>query len=237
MGTARKVSRVESKTVRVLIVEDNKEMGSSLLRGFREQGMEPFLATTGLEALARLAKESFDVVVLDGMLPDRDGLEIVRHVRAKGLTTPVLFLTARSSVEDRVAGLDAGADDYLVKPFSFAELSARLRALVRRGGESTTAIIEIDDLRLDLHSRLVSRGGKPIELSEMQFQLLAYLARHQGEVVSRKMILDHVWDPSTEGLSNVVDVYINRLRNKIDRDFEKPLIHTLRGVGYVLKAE
>jgi DNA-binding response OmpR family regulator len=147
------------------------------------------------------------------------------------------MLTARTTVEDRVAGLDAGADDYLTKPFSFAELMARIRALIRRGTETSVGIIEIGGLRLDPRSRTVTRDGTPIELSETQFQLLAFLMRHQGEVVSRKMILDHVWEPSTEGISNVVDVYINRLRNKIDRDFENPLIHTLRGVGYVLKSE
>jgi DNA-binding response OmpR family regulator len=174
-------------------------------------------------------------LILDWMLPDRDGLEVVRNLRAVGRYTPVLFLTARTSIEDRVRGLDAGADDYLVKPFSFAELLARVRALGRRGGELAAAVLEVADLRIDPRGRTVERGGRRIELSNALFNVLFFLMRNAGQPVSRKMILDAVWNAQLDGHSNVVDMYISRLRNEIDRDSPRPLIHTVRGVGYVIR--
>ena len=171
------------------------------------------------------------------MLPGRDGLDLLRGVRDRGVVTPAIFLTARAAVGERIEGLDAGADDYLVKPFSFAELLARIRVVLRRGGEVAPTILQVSDLRLDPVSRTVERAGQRIDLSSKQFTLLAYLLRHAGQVVSRTMILEHVWDFEFDGLTNVVDVHINRLRNKVDRGFDRPLIHTLRGVGYVLREE
>jgi two-component system OmpR family response regulator len=171
------------------------------------------------------------------MLPGEDGLQVLRRLRAEGNQTPAIFLTAKSAVNDRVQGLDAGADDYLVKPFSFAELLARIRVVLRRGAEAPPPVLRVGDLSLDPASRTVERAGQRIELSAKQFALLHYLMRHAGQVVSRTMIQEHVWNYEFDGLTNVVDVHINRLRNKIDKGFDRPLIHTLRGVGYVLREE
>ena len=223
--------------MQILIVEDNQELGQTLENGIREHGWDVKHVESLHAASGELAKQNFDAVVLDRMLPDGDGLELVRQLRQQKQTTPVLVLTAKTAVEDRITGLDSGADDYLTKPFSFPELLARVRAMKRRDNYPNKIVMEVADLRLDPRERTVVRGGREIELSEMQFQLLYFLMQHVGEVVSRKMILESVWDPTSENLSNVVDVYINRLRKKIDHDFEKPLIHTLRGVGYVLKSD
>jgi two-component system OmpR family response regulator len=223
--------------MRVLVVEDNADMGGYLRQGLREHGFAVDWAASGDRGLDYAATGVYDLLILDRMLPGRDGLDLLRQLRARGMATPAIFLTARSDVADRVEGLDAGADDYLVKPFSFAELLARIRVVLRRGGEVAPTVLQVADLRLDPASRVVERAGRRIELSSKQFALLEYLMRHAGQVVSRTMILEHVWDFEYDGLTNVVDVHINRLRNKVDRDFDRPLIHTLRGVGYVLREE
>lgn len=223
--------------MRLLVAEDNVEMGGALERGLREQGYFVDWVTSGAAALTKATTAGFDLLVLDWMLPDRDGVAVVRDLRGRGISTPVLFLTAKTAVEDRVAGLDAGADDYLTKPFSFPELTARIRALLRRGVESTAPILEVADLRVDPRTRTAERAGQRLDLSPTQFTLLHFLVRHRGEVISRKMVLDHVWDLGLDHMTNVVDVYINRLRGKVDKGFDRPLIHTVRGVGYVLRTE
>jgi two-component system copper resistance phosphate regulon response regulator CusR len=223
--------------MRVLVVEDNPDMGTHLERGLRENGFAVDLVTDGDQGFRYASTGVYDLLVLDRMLPGRDGLALLRNIRATGVLTPTIFLTARSAVTDRVEGLDGGADDYLVKPFSFAELLARVRVVLRRGPEAQPAILRVGDLVLDPAARTVERGGGRIELSAKQFALLHYLMRHVGQVVSRTMIQEHVWNYDFDGLTNVVDVHINRLRNKVDRGFERPLIHTLRGVGYVLRED
>jgi two-component system OmpR family response regulator len=223
--------------MRVLVIEDNADMGGFLQQGLREHGYAVDWVTVGDTGLDYAATGVYDLLILDRMLPGRDGLDLLRRLRARGVATPAIFLTARAAVGERIEGLDAGADDYLVKPFSFAELLARIRVVLRRGNEAAPAALQVADLRLDPATRLVERSGQRIDLSAKQFTLLHYLMRHAGQVVSRTMILEHVWDFEFDGLTNVVDVHINRLRNKIDRGFDWPLIHTLRGVGYVLRAE
>jgi heavy metal response regulator len=223
--------------MRVLVVEDNRDMGSYIRQGLREQGFAVDLARDGNTGFDYAVAGVHDLLILDRMLPGCDGLDLLRRVRARGITAPTIFLTARGTVVDRVEGLDSGADDYLVKPFSFAELLARIRVVLRRGAEAPPTVLQVADLRLDLVGRGVERAGRRIDLSAKQFALLEYLMRHAGQVVSRTMILEHVWDFDFDAMTNVVDVHINRLRNKVDRDFDRPLIHTLRGVGYVLRAE
>jgi heavy metal response regulator len=223
--------------MRVLVVEDNLDMGRYLEQGLREQGYAVDLVPDGDRGLEYASTGVYDLLILDRMLPGRDGLDLLVRLRAKEVRTPAIFLTARCAVNDRVQGLDAGADDYLVKPFSFAELLARIRVVLRRGPEVQPAVLRVGDLSLDPVARLVERGGQRVELSAKQFALLHYLMRHAGQVVSRTMIQEHVWNYDFEGLTNVVDVHINRLRNKVDRGFDRPLIHTLRGVGYVLREE
>jgi two-component system OmpR family response regulator len=223
--------------MRVLVVEDNAELGSNLRQGLREHGFAVDWIETGTDGFDYAVTGVYDLLILDRMLPGRDGLDLLRGLRARGVMTPAIFLTARGAVGERIEGLDAGADDYLVKPFSFAELLARIRVVLRRGGEVAPTILQVADLRLDPVTRTVERSGQRIDLSAKQFTLLAYMLRHAGEVVSRTMILEHVWDFEFDGLTNVVDVHINRLRNKVDRGFDRPLIHTLRGVGYVLRQE
>ncbi len=223
--------------MRVLVVEDNPDLGRSLEQGLREQGFAVDLVNDGVLGLEYAMTGVYDVVILDRMLPGRDGLDLLRKLRAGDVRTPAIFLTARGAVHDRVEGLDAGADDYLVKPFSFAELMARIRVVLRRGPEVQPAVLRVGDLVLDPAARSVERAGQRIELSAKQFMLLHYLMRQAGQVVSRTMIQEHVWNYDFDGLTNVVDVHINRLRNKVDRGFDRPLIHTLRGVGYVLREE
>ncbi|HEV3164009.1 MAG TPA: response regulator transcription factor [Isosphaeraceae bacterium] len=223
--------------MRVLVVEDNPDMGPYLEQGLREQGFAVDLVTDGRQGVEYAASGVYDLLILDRMLPGRDGLDVLRKLRAAGIQTPAIFVTAKSAVTDRVEGLDAGADDYLVKPFSFAELLARIRVVLRRGPEAVPTVLKVADLLLDPGSRTVERGGERIELSAKQFALLHYLMRHAGQVVSRTMIQEHVWNYAFDGLTNVVDVHISRLRNKVDRGFDRPLIHTLRGVGYVLREE
>jgi len=223
--------------MRVLVVEDNPDMGPYLEQGLAEHGFAVDLVADGLRGLEYAAGGVYDLLILDRMLPGQDGLDVLRKLRAKGVKTPAIFLTAKSDVGDRVQGLDAGADDYLVKPFSFAELVARIRVVLRRGTEAPPSVLRVGDLSLDPASHAVERAGQRIELSAKQFALLHYLMRHAGQVVSRTMIQEHVWNYEFDGLTNVVDVHINRLRNRIDKGFGRPLIHTLRGVGYVLREE
>jgi DNA-binding response OmpR family regulator len=223
--------------MRVLVVEDNRNLGANLQQGLREHGFAVDWIDDGRSGFDYAATGVYDLLILDRMLPGRDGLDLLRELRARGVATPALFLTARATVGERIEGLDAGADDYLVKPFSFAELLARIRVVLRRGKEVAPSILQVADLRLDPVTRLVDRAGQRIDLSARSFTLLAYLMRHAGQVVSRTMILEHVGDVEFDGLTNVVDVHINRLRNKVDRGFDRPLIHTLRGVGYVLREE
>jgi two-component system, OmpR family, response regulator len=223
--------------MRVLVVEDDPDVGGFVRQGLREHGFAVDWVATGVEGLDYANSGVYDVLVLDRMLPGLDGLDLLRKLRERGVTTPVLFLSARSAVADRIEGLDAGADDYLIKPFSFAELLARIRVVLRRGLDVSPPVLQVADLRLDPATRVVERAGRRIDLSSKQFALLEYLMRHAGQVVSRTMILEHVWDFDFDGLTNVVDVHINRLRNKVDRDFDRPLIQTLRGVGYVVREE
>ncbi len=223
--------------MRVLVVEDNPDMGAFLRQGLTEEGYAVDVATTAQAGYELASTGVYDLLIVDRMLPGQDGLALLGRLRERGLVAPAIFVTAKGDVGDRVEGLNAGADDYLVKPFSFVELVARIRVVLRRGGEPLPAVLRVADLVLDPAARLVERGGARIDLSSKQFALLHYLMRHAGQVVSRTMIQEHVWNYEFEGLTNVVDVHINRLRNKIDRGFERPLIHTLRGVGYVLRAE
>lgn len=223
--------------MRVLVVEDEVKMAGLLKRGLEEEGYAVDMSGTGHDALWLASENPYDAVVLDIMLPDIDGFEVCRRLRAAGRWSPVLMLTARDAVPDRVSGLDAGADDYLTKPFSFAELLARLRALVRRGAAERPPFLAVGDLTLDPATRRVSRAGTPVELTAKEFALLEYFMRHPGEVLSRTRLIDHVWDFAYEGDSNVVDVYVRYLRGKVDRPFGSGSIETVRGAGYRLREE
>jgi two-component system OmpR family response regulator len=222
--------------VRALLVEDDATIGEFVARGLREAGFVVDHAPDGEAGLTAATEQPYDVAIVDVMLPKRDGLSLIEELRRRGVTTPVLILSARRSVDDRVRGLQTGGDDYLTKPFAFAELLARVQALVRRASrapEPTT--LTVDDLTLDLLSRRVTRAGKPIDLRPREFTLLEYLMRNIGKVVSKTMILSHVWEYNFDPQTNIVDVLVSRLREKVDRPFEKKLLHTVRGVGYVLR--
>lgn len=224
--------------MRVLVVEDQEKTGDYLRQGLTEAGFIVALARTGLDGYHLAMTEPFDLIILDVMLPDVDGWRILQSFREAGHETPVLFLTARDSVDDRVKGLELGADDYLVKPFAFAELLARVRTLLRRGIAPTLSEeIKVADLTLDLPKHRVTRGGKRINLSYKEFCLLELLACRQGEVLPRSLIASHVWDMNFDSDTNVIDVAIRRLRAKIDDDFELKLIHTVRGMGYKLEVD
>jgi len=225
--------------VRVLIVEDEKKVAKALRDGLEAEHYEVRVASTGEEGFFLVNHESFDVVVLDLMLPRRDGLEVLTTLRRRGLQTPVLILTAKDTVADRVHGLDSGADDYLVKPFAFPELLARIRALLRRGRPDQILKLQQDDLAMDLVTRNVARAGQTLELTVKEFELLEYLLRHAGQVVSREMLGREVWHVTARAaaLDNVIDVTIARLRRKIDDPFERKLLHTVRGVGFLLRSE
>jgi two-component system OmpR family response regulator len=223
--------------MRVLIVEDHVKMAGLIRRGLRKEGMAADVAANGEDALWRAEATEYDAIVLDLMLPGIDGLEVCRRLRDGGVWTPVLMLTARDAVRDRVAGLDGGADDYLTKPFSYAELLARLRALVRRGPVERPAELRVGDLRLDPARRQVWRGEAEIRLSPKEFSILETFMRRPGEVMSRFQLLEHAWDYDYENRSNVVDSYIRLLRRKIDRPFGVETIETVRGVGYRLREE
>jgi len=223
--------------MRLLVVEDEIKMAGLLVRGLCEDGHAVDVARTGDDALWMGQAVEYDAVVLDLMLPGIDGVSVCRAWRENGVWTPVLMLTARDGVEDRVAGLDAGADDYLPKPFSFAELNARLRALARRGVSERPAVVEVGDLRLDPATRQVWRGSVEIQLSTKEFALLDTLMRRAGLVLSRLQLLEHAWDYAYENRSNVVDVYIRYLREKVDRPFGRKSIETVRGAGYRLRKD
>ena len=223
--------------MRLLVVEDEIKMAGLLVRGLREDGHAVDVARTGDDALWMGQAVEYDAVVLDLLLPGLDGVSVCRAWRENGVWTPVLMLTARDGVEDRVAGLDAGADDYLPKPFSFAELNARLRALARRGVSERPAVVEVGDLRLDPATRQVWRGSVEIQLSTKEFALLDTLMRRAGLVLSRLQLLEHAWDYAYENRSNVVDVYIRYLREKVDRPFGRESIETVRGAGYRLRKD
>jgi two-component system, OmpR family, response regulator len=229
------VPRAEERGVRVLIVEDEVKMAALLKRGLEEEGYAVDTAGDGQQALWLGTENPYDAIVLDVMLPDLDGFEICKRLREAGRWSPVLMLTARDDVPDRVAGLDAGADDYLTKPFAFAELVARLRALVRRGAPERPAALRVGDLVMDPATRRVARQDVPIELTAKEFALLEYLLRHPGEVLSRAQLIEHVWDFAYDGDSNVVDVYVRYLREKVDRPFGSDSIETVRGAGYRLR--
>jgi two-component system OmpR family response regulator len=221
--------------MRVLVVEDEPKMAALVSRGLREEGMAVDVVEHGDDAIPRAAASEYDAVVLDVMLPGVDGFEVCRRLREDGVWSPILMLTARDAVADRVAGLDVGADDYLLKPFSFAELLARLRALGRRGPVERPVVLEVGDLRLDPATRRVWRGETEIALSAKEFALLEVFMRRAGEVLSRFALLEHAWDYDYENRSNVVDVYIRYLREKVDRPFGVETIETVRGAGYRLK--
>ena len=223
--------------MRILVVEDELKMASLLRRGLAEEGHAVDVARTGDDALWMAGAAEYDAIVLDLKLPGVDGIEVCRRVRESGVWAPVLMLTARDGVADRVAGLDAGADDYLAKPFSFAELLARLRALVRRGGVERPSVLEVGDLRLDPATRQVWRGPTEITLSAKEFALLETFMRRPGQVLSRYQLLEHAWDYAYENRSNVVDVYVRYLRDKVDRPFGHDSLETVRGAGYRLRKE
>jgi heavy metal response regulator len=221
--------------MRILVVEDEKKVASFLKKGLEEERYAVDCAFDGEEALFMADANEYDLVILDIMLPKVDGLEVLKQVREKGATLPVLMLTAKGSVEDVVKGLDRGCDDYLTKPFAFAELLARVRALLRRKGREPAGELRVADLVLDPVTHAVSRGGKKVELTAKEYALLEYLMRHVDRVVTRTMISEHVWDYHFDPMTNVIDVYVNHLRGKIDMDSSQKLIHTVRGVGYILR--
>ncbi len=219
--------------MRILVVEDEKKVASFIEKGLQQEGYAADAVYDGLEAVNNATAFDYDLVILDLMLPKLSGLDVLRQIRTKKAKLPVLVLTAKGAVEDKVAGLDAGADDYLIKPFAFAELSARIRALLRRGNQENPKL-RVADLEMDTATRQVRRAGQPIDLKLKEYALLEFLLRNAHRPVTRTMIVEHVWDIHFDSVSNVVDVHINSLRNKIDKGFQPPLIHTVRGVGYML---
>jgi len=224
-----------SNKMRILVIEDEKKITDFIKRGLKEEGYAVDVAYDGQEGEFLAKTNEYDLILLDLMLPKVDGLSVCKNLRASGILTPIIMLTAKSAVEDRVEGLDAGADDYLMKPFAFEELLARIRAVLRKKNTKVTNVIQVDDLTLDLVTHDVTRSGKHIELTAKEYALLEYLMRNTGSVVTRTMISEHVWDIDFDTFTNVIDVYINYLRNKIDSGFEKKLIQTIRGRGYILK--
>jgi two-component system copper resistance phosphate regulon response regulator CusR len=221
--------------MRILLVEDEARMAHAIKRGLRGAAYAVDVARDGEDALYQASINDYDAVILDVMIPKLDGFEVCRELRAKGSRIPVLMLTARDAVEDRIGGLDTGADDYLTKPFEFGELLARLRALLRRGQELRPTIITVGDLEIDTRGQRVRRKGQLIELTTKEYTLLEYLARNAGKVVGREEISEHVWDDTFDPFSKLIEVYINRLRRKVDEPFGTPLIYTRRGAGYELR--
>lgn len=222
--------------MRILVVEDDPKIASFIIKGLKQAGYAVDHAADGREGLHLALTEPYDAAVIDVMLPRLDGLSLIQEVRRQKVNVPVIILSARRAVDDRVRGLETGSDDYLTKPFAFSELLARIQALIRRAGNvAPPTRLEVGDLSLDLFTRKVMRGGTEIMLQPREFALLEYLLRQAGRVVSKTMILEHVWELDFDPQTNVVDVLVCRLRNKVDRDFEPKLIHTIRGVGYVLK--
>jgi two-component system, OmpR family, response regulator len=222
--------------MRLLLIEDDEEAAHFVLKGLRESGYTVDHSADGRDGLFRATENDYDVVITDRMLPHVDGLAIVQLLRQQGRTTPVLVLSARGTVDDRVKGLRAGGDDYLTKPFAFAELLARIEALLRRkSGPQTTTVLRVADLELDLLGRRARRAGKQLDLTTREFTLLEYLVRRTGQVVTRTMLLEGVWDLQFDPQTNLVDVHISRLRQAVDKGFDKPLIHTVRGAGYIVR--
>lgn len=222
--------------MRILVIEDEKKVASFIQRGLEAEHYQVDVAYDGEAGLVQVFDHDYDALILDVMLPKRDGLAILRDLRMRKLAVPVLMLTARDTIADKVAGLDQGADDYLTKPFAFEELLARLRALLRRGVSSSAPELTLADVRLDLVTHQVTRAGKRIDLTAKEFALLEFFLRQPGRVLSRALIAQHVWGVDFDTFTNVIDVYVNYLRKKIDTDFEPKLLHTVRGVGYVMKA-
>uniref|UniRef100_A0A7C3Z242 Response regulator transcription factor n=1 Tax=Desulfobacca acetoxidans TaxID=60893 RepID=A0A7C3Z242_9BACT len=223
--------------MRILVVEDEVKVASFIKKGLAEEGYAVDLAPDGREGLLLAADGVHDLIILDINLPGLDGLAVLKKLRWAGVKTPVLLLTVRATIEDKVLGLDTGADDYLTKPFSFTELLARVRALLRRRAEAEPPVLQVADLSLDPARRLVRRGGEKIELTAKEYALLHYFMRHPGRVLTRTMIAEHVWDYDFDAMTNIIDVYVNHLRRKIDAGRQPKLIHTVRGVGYVLRAD
>jgi two-component system copper resistance phosphate regulon response regulator CusR len=223
--------------VRVLVIEDEQKVARALRQGLQGEHYEVEVAESGEDGFFRAVSRPFDVIILDLMLPGRSGLEILKTLRRQGHRTPVLVLTAKDAIEDRVVGLDSGADDYLVKPFAFTELLARIRALIRRGRSMEAVRLRVADLELDVAARKAVRAGEAVDLTAREFDLLEYLSRHEGEVVSREMLARDVWKEPARGtpLDNVIDVHIARLRKKVDTEDRAKLIHTIRGVGFLIK--
>jgi DNA-binding response OmpR family regulator len=233
---AATAAETEEETVRILVVEDNPKMAFAIQSGLREQGYSVDVSHLGFEAEEMVGHEPYDLVILDLMLPDRDGVDVCRNMRRRRLGTPVLMLSALSGTNDKVSGLDAGADDYLAKPFEFDELLARVRALLRRGRATEATVLTYDELELDLARRTAKRGENKIKLSAKEFALLEFLMRNPDRVLERATIAQKVWDMNYEPTSNVIDVYISTLRKKIDKGYDHPLIHTVVGMGYRLGA-
>ena len=223
--------------MRLLVVEDDAKLARALDRGLRHEGYAVDLAEDGDEAVARALVWDYDGILLDVILPARDGLAVCRALRERGCWAPVLMITARDQVRDRISGLDVGADDYLAKPFDFGEMLARLRAVMRRAPVERPVRLEIGDLVVDPATHMVTRAGAPVRLTAREFALLEFLARHAGEVITRTRLLDHVWDENYEGSTNIVDVYVSSLRKKLEQPFGRPLIRTMRGVGYIMGDE
>ena len=221
--------------MKILVVEDEKKVASFIKRGLEEEGFTVELAKDGEEGLKLINDATYDLILMDLMLPKMDGLEVIREMRTQGVRSPVLCLTAKDKVDDIVSGLDSGSDDYLTKPFAFVELLARVRALIRRGSTERGAELTFADLRIDPVSHKVWRSDTEIDLTSKEYALLEYMMQHPNETLTRSMIAEHVWDYTFDSFTNIIDVYVNYLRKKIDRDFEKKLIHTVRGIGYVLK--
>ncbi len=221
--------------MRILIVEDEKKVAAFIKKGLEEETYAVDVAYDGEEGLFLASESQFDLVILDLMLPKINGLEVLTKLREKKVVTPIILLTAKDSVEDKVTGLNKGADDYLTKPFAFSELLARVRSLLRRGTGDTKTLLKVGDLTLDLVSHKVQRDDDEMELTGKEYSLLEYFMRNEGKVLTRTMIAEHVWDYNFDTFTNVIDVYINHLRKKIDKDYPKKLLHTLRGVGYVMR--
>ncbi|SHI96995.1 two component transcriptional regulator, winged helix family [Malonomonas rubra DSM 5091] len=221
--------------MRILVVEDEKKVASFIKRGLEEEEFAVDVAYDGEEGVYMAENNTYDLILMDVMLPKKDGLSAIREIREKNIPVPILCLTAKDTVDDIVSGLDIGSDDYLTKPFAFAELVARVRALIRRGSQDRGAELYFADLRLDPVGHKVWRSSKEIDLTAKEYALLEYFMRNPNQVLTRTMIAEHVWDYTFDSFTNIIDVYVNYLRKKIDRDFDKKLIHTVRGVGYVLK--